>query len=93
MRISHGAIDRPIHKDGRPQLLLVGRLPHALCYGRGSCTIGQRQITTNTAKATKRREFLFVDVGAEMITGQNAVDGAPRRPPEGPARGQGASNG
>jgi hypothetical protein len=31
MRISHGALDRPIHKDGRPQLLLVGRLPHALC--------------------------------------------------------------
>ena len=33
MRITHGAVDRPIHKDGRPQLLLVlvGRLPHALC--------------------------------------------------------------
>ena len=31
MRTRHGAVDRPIHKDGRPQLLLVGRLPHALC--------------------------------------------------------------
>ena len=34
MRISHGAIDRPIHKDGRRclQLLLVGLpLAHALC--------------------------------------------------------------
>ena len=31
VRIRHGAVDRPIHKDGRPQLLLVGRLPHALC--------------------------------------------------------------
>jgi hypothetical protein len=31
VRISHGAVDRPIHKDGRPQLLLVGRLPPALC--------------------------------------------------------------
>ena len=31
VRIRHGAIDRPILKDGRPQLLLVGRLPHALC--------------------------------------------------------------
>ena len=31
MRISRGAIDRPIHKDGRWQLLLVGRLPHVSC--------------------------------------------------------------
>ena len=31
MRISRGAIARPIHKDGRWQLLLVGRLPHVPC--------------------------------------------------------------
>ena len=49
MRTSRGAIDRPIHKDGRRQLLLVGRLPHVSCslltsgrpesrlHKRGSC--------------------------------------------------------
>ena len=39
MRISHGAIDRPIHKDGRPQLLLVGRLPGTAVLDLGEIMI------------------------------------------------------